>query len=125
MVEIICEYVVKEEARGHFELTFGPGGPWSKLFSNSPGFRGTTVLRDTEDPGRYLIVDIWRTPTQREQALAEYIEQYNELMTRFDDWTDTITELGSFRILSEGTVRARGRSARTETSVTRRRNKRR
>ena len=46
MVEIVCEFVVKEETRGQFELAYG--GAWSKLFTRCPGFRGTTVLRDKE-----------------------------------------------------------------------------
>ena len=48
MVEIVWEFVVKEEARGQFELAYGPGGAWSKLFARCPGFRGTTLLRDKE-----------------------------------------------------------------------------
>ena len=50
MIEIVWEYVVKEEARGQFELAYGPGGAWSKLFARCPGFRGTTLLRDTKNP---------------------------------------------------------------------------
>ncbi len=57
MVEIVWEFVVKEEARGQFELAYGPGGAWSKLFARYPGFRGTTLLRDTENPRRYLTID--------------------------------------------------------------------
>jgi heme-degrading monooxygenase HmoA len=68
MVEIVWEFVVKEEARGQFELAYGPGGAWSKLFARCPGFRGTTVLRDTKNPRRYLTIDLWETGAQREQA---------------------------------------------------------
>ena len=47
MVEIVWEFVVREETRGQFELAYGPGGAWSKLFARCLGFRGTTLLRDT------------------------------------------------------------------------------
>ena len=30
MVEIVWESVVKEGARGPFELVYGPGGAWSR-----------------------------------------------------------------------------------------------
>jgi hypothetical protein len=36
MIEIVWEFVVKEEARGQFELAYGPGGAWSKLFARWP-----------------------------------------------------------------------------------------
>jgi hypothetical protein len=64
LVEIINEFIVKEDARGHFELAYGPGGAWSNLFGRSSGFRGTTVLCDTENPRRYLIIDLWDTVEQ-------------------------------------------------------------
>ena len=71
MIEIIWEYIVKEEFRGQFELAYGPGGAWSKLFANSPGFRGTTILRDTAVPHPHdLTIDLWDTLDQREAFLA-------------------------------------------------------
>ena len=79
MIEIVWEFIVKEEARGQFELAFGPGGAWSKLFARSPGFRGTTLLRDTQNPRRYLTVDIWDMLELREQALADHEAEYADL----------------------------------------------
>jgi heme-degrading monooxygenase HmoA len=112
MIEIVWEFVVKEEAQGQFELAYGPGGAWSKLFAQSPGFRGTTLLRDTQNPRRYLTVDIWDTLELREQALAEHKVEYDELDAAFADWTESETEVGIFRIQAEGTVRPRRRARR-------------
>ena len=71
MIEIVCEFVVKEDAQGQFELAYGPGGAWSKLFARCPGFRGTTLLRDMKRPQRYLTIDFWDTNAQREDVLTE------------------------------------------------------
>ncbi len=114
MVEIIWEFVVKEEARGQFELAYGPGGAWSKLFARYPGFRGTTLLRDTENPRRYLTIDFWETEAQREQVLAERKAEYSNLDAAFADWTQSRTEVGLFRVLAEATVHPRGRAGRTK-----------
>ena len=114
MVEIIWEFVVKEEARGQFELAYGPGGAWSKLFARYPGFRGTTLLRDTENPRRYLTIDFWDTAAQREQMLAERKAEYSNLDAAFADWTESETEVGTFSVLAEATVRPRGRAGRTK-----------
>ncbi len=112
MVEVICEFVVKERARGHFELAYGPGGAWSRLFSECPGFRGTTLLRKTRDPRHYVAIELWETEDQRKQALAERSSEYSDLEAAFADWTESRTEIGVFRVLAEATVRPRGRARR-------------
>jgi heme-degrading monooxygenase HmoA len=120
MVEIVWEFVVKEEARGYFELAYGPGGAWSQLFARSPGFRGITVLRDIENPRRYLTVDLWDTAGHREQALAECGAEHHELEASLGEWIESRTEVGTFRILAESTVRPRGRTGRDRSGVGRR-----
>ena len=114
MIDIIWEFVVTEEAQGQFELAYGPGGAWSKLFAKSPGFRGTTLLRDTKIPQRYLVIDLWDTLTQREQILAERKDEYADLNADFAEWTESKTEVGVFRVRAEATVRPRGRARRSK-----------
>ena len=109
MIEIIWEFVVTEEAQGQFELTYGPGGAWSKLFAKSPGFRGTTLLNDTKNPRRYLVIDLWDTLAQREQILTERKDEYADLNADFAEWTESKTEVGIFKVRAEATVRPRGR----------------
>jgi len=124
MVEIVWEFVVKEDARGQFELAYGPGGAWSKLFARCPGFRGTTVLRDTENPRRYLTIDFWETAAQREQVLAERKAEYSNLDAAFGDWIESRTEVGIFSVRAEATVHPRGRAGRTKAGEARRRSRR-
>ncbi|MGD1993925.1 MAG: antibiotic biosynthesis monooxygenase [Anaerolineae bacterium] len=114
MVEIIWEFIVQEEARGQFELAYGPGGAWSTLFAQCPGFRGTTVLRDTRNPRRYLTIDLWETAAQREQALAERSVEFSDLEAALDEWIESRTKVGIFRVLAEATVRPRGRTRRSK-----------
>ena len=123
MVEIICEFVVKEEARGQFELAYGPGGAWSKLFARCPGFRGTTLLRDTKNARRYLTLDFWDTLAQREQMLAERKAEYSDLEAALADWTESKSEVGIFRVLAEATIRPRGRARRSKAGGVRRRSR--
>ena len=112
MIEIVCEFVVKEETQGQFELAYGPGGAWSKLFARCPGFRGTTLLRDAKNPRRYLTIDFWDTVAQREQIRGERKAEIAELDATFTDWTESRTEVGVFRVLAEATVRSRGKARR-------------
>lgn len=64
MIQVVWQYEVKEESRGKFELAYGPGGAWSTLFAKAPGYRGTALLRDTEEPRKYLTIDAWDTEDQ-------------------------------------------------------------
>jgi heme-degrading monooxygenase HmoA len=112
MIEIIWEFLVKEEARGQFELAYGPGGAWSKLFAQCPGFRGTTMLRDTKNPQRYLMVDLWDSAGQQEQAVIDHQAAYLELEAVFAEWTESKTEVGTFSVRAEATVRPRGEARR-------------
>ena len=112
MVEIIREFLVKEEARGHFELAFGPGGAWSNLFGQCKGFRGTTLLRGIKDRRRYVSVELWDTEEQREQALAGRQAEYSSLDANFAEWTESQTEVGVFQVLAEATIRPRARTRR-------------
>lgn len=121
MIKIVWEFVVNEEARGQFELAYGPGGPWSKLFARCPGFRGTTLLRDMKNPRRYLTIDLWDTLAQREQMLAEHKAEYSKLNAAFTDWTESKSEVGIFRALAEATVRPRGRTRQGKVGAARRR----
>ena len=107
MIEVVCSFVVKEEARGHFELAYGPGGAWSTLFAECPGYRGTTLLRDTRDPRRYLAIEMWDSGAQREEALAERSAAYADLGAQLDNWVESRDELGLYRLLAEATVRPR------------------
>lgn len=112
MIEIIWEFVVKEEAIGQFELVYGPGGVWSELFAKAPGFRGTTLLRDVKDTRRYLVIDLWDSKAQREGMLTESKAEYANLFATIGEWTESMTEVGIYRVLAEATVRPRGRKRR-------------
>ena len=119
MIEIVLEFIAKKDTRGQFELAYGPGGAWSKLFSRCPGFRGTTLMRDTKNPQRYLTIDLWDTVDQREQALAEHKTEYAELKALFGEWTESVTEVGTFSVRGEATVRPRVKASRSRTGETR------
>ena len=125
MVEFVWEFVVKEEAQGQFELAYGPGGAWGKLFARCPGFRGTTVLRDKKNPQRYLTIELWETEAQREQALAEHEAEYADLEAALGEWIESKTEVGIFSVRAEATVRPRGRTGRGKAGETRRSRRRR
>lgn len=114
MIEIVWEFVVKEEAQGQFELAYGPGGAWSKLFARYPGFRGTTLLQDVKNSRRYLMVDLWDTEARRDQVLTENSVEYADLIAALDAWAESRVEIGIFRVRAEATVRPIGKTRRSK-----------
>lgn len=110
MVELVWEFIVREEGKGQYELVFGPGGGWSNLYSSSPGFRGTTVMRDIKNPLRYLIFDLWDSEIDRENVLDENPTGYSELETTLDKLTESKSKLGTFNVIAQATVRPQRRT---------------
>jgi heme-degrading monooxygenase HmoA len=120
MIQVIWEFVVKDEARGQFELAYGPGGAWSNLFAHSAGFQGTILLRDVRNQRRYLTIDLWESEAQRDHVLTKNKAAYAELDRAFAEWTESETEVGVFRVLAEGTVRPQRKRKRSKSRETRR-----
>ena len=112
MIEVVCAFVVKDAARGQFELAYGPGGAWSKLLAGGPGYRGTMLLRDTSDPRRYLAIELWDSEAQRAEVLAQCAAERAGLDAEMEPWIASRTEVGVYRVLAEATVPARGRGRR-------------
>ena len=104
MIEAVWAYVVKEEARTRFELAFGPGGVWSQGVARAEGFRGTTLLCDTRNPSRFLVIDLWDSEAQWIHTKPAH----DTLRARLEEWVESATEVGVFRIRSQGTVRPLG-----------------
>ena len=96
MIQIIWEFVVKADAIGQFEQAYGPGGAWVRLFRAHPGFRGTTLLRDNENPRRYVTIDHWGTAAHRKRMMAMAKTRYSDLDQAFADLTESEDEIGTF-----------------------------
>lgn len=57
----VWHYHVTESKVAEFEAAYGPDGAWARLFREYPGYLRTELLRDRENPHRYVTVDYWRS----------------------------------------------------------------
>ena len=80
MIALVFSYEVRETAE--FERVYGPDGDWAQFFRGGRGYVGTELLRDLEQPGRYLVVDRWESAEAYNAFGAEHREEY---MRRGDD----------------------------------------
>jgi heme-degrading monooxygenase HmoA len=65
-----------------FEQAYGPDGEWAEFFRRGRGYVGTELLRDVENPGRYLVVDRWESRDAYREFVDEHREEY---MRRVDE----------------------------------------
>jgi heme-degrading monooxygenase HmoA len=67
---------------GEFERAYGPEGDWAAFFRGAHGYVGTELLRDVEEPTRYLVIDRWES----REAYNDFVERHHEeYMRRVDE----------------------------------------
>jgi heme-degrading monooxygenase HmoA len=59
-----------------FERVYAPSGEWAEFFRQGRGFVGTELLRELENPGRYLVIDRWESREHFERFASEHQEEY-------------------------------------------------
>jgi heme-degrading monooxygenase HmoA len=100
MIALVFSYEVADIAE--FERVYGPGGEWEQFFRGGRGYVGTELLRDVEQPGRYLVVDRWES----RDAYNAFVEaNRGEYMRRVDETTFLYLHelrLGTFEGVWEG-----------------------
>jgi heme-degrading monooxygenase HmoA len=59
-----------------FERVYGADGQWAAFFRQGQGYIGTELLRDVEEPDRYLVIDRWESADAYNAFLAENQAEY-------------------------------------------------
>jgi heme-degrading monooxygenase HmoA len=59
-----------------FERAYGSDGEWAQFFRQGVGYVGTELLRDIEEPDRYVVIDRWESPEAYNAFLAEHSGEY-------------------------------------------------
>ena len=80
MIALVFRYDVRDPEE--FERAYGPNGEWAEFFRRGDGFIGTELLRDVEEPDRYLVIDRWESAESYNAFLAandaEYLRRADE-----------------------------------------------
>ena len=80
MIALVFRYEVRDPEA--FERAYGAEGEWAEFFKRGDGYIGTELLRDLEEPDRYLVIDRWVTAAAYNDFLAAYNDEY---MRRADE----------------------------------------
>jgi heme-degrading monooxygenase HmoA len=79
VIALVFRYEVRDAAE--FERTYGANGEWAQFFRQGAGYIGTELLRDLEEPGRYLVIDRWESA----DAYNAFLEQHRDEYVRRSD----------------------------------------
>jgi quinol monooxygenase YgiN len=98
VVQLVWEFVAREDKLAEFERHYASDGTWAQLFRRSAGFRGTTLLRDTGQRGRYLTVDSWESADAHRAMRVNFSREYDELNRVCEEFTERESHLGDFEV---------------------------
>ena len=79
MYVIIWEYQVKAEQLVAFEEIYASNGAWAELFRKETGYLGTELLRDPNQPQRYITIDRWISLEDYESFRLKWKSEYARL----------------------------------------------
>ena len=93
---IVWAYEVRGDSTAEFEQLYGPDGEWGRLMSGHAGYRGTELLRDWDNPRRYLTVDRWDTIVDYERFRERSATESAALDAQGEELTLDETRIGAF-----------------------------
>jgi heme-degrading monooxygenase HmoA len=100
MIYIVWRFTAKPTRVADFERHYGGDGSWAQLFRRSPGYRGTTLLRDSTAKNRYLLWDRWDSLTSFEKFKQDHGSDYAALDKECEELTEEETNVGVFESLT-------------------------
>ena len=74
MIALVFRYDAREP--GDFEEAYGQDGEWAQFFRQGAGYIGTELLRDLEEPDRYVVIDRWESIDAYNAFLGAHQEEY-------------------------------------------------
>lgn len=96
MYTILWEFQVPQNRRAAYEAAYDPDGQWARLFAQGAGFIGVELLRCTEQAGRYITVDRWRSRADFEGFKRTFGQAYEALNQGLEHLKASEQRIGAF-----------------------------
>jgi heme-degrading monooxygenase HmoA len=94
VLALFFSYEARDPAE--FERAYGPDGEWAAFFRAGAGYIGTELLRDVENPGRYLVIDRWESRDAYQRFVEERRDEYMRRVDETAFYHDSELRLGTF-----------------------------
>ncbi len=95
---IVWEFRIRQGAEAEFVEKYGPDGTWARFFRKGQGYIRTELVRDVNDPRRFLTLDYWRSEEEFNRFRQQNLAEYERLDKEFAGLTGQETRLGAFWI---------------------------
>jgi len=96
MYSYVWEYQVHPDHSTEFESSYGVTGEWVSLFQQHPGYIRTELLKDHNDPLRFLTIDTWKSREQYLSFREEFQKEFEAIDTKCEAYTIKEKFLGDF-----------------------------
>lgn len=98
MFVIVWQFEIAEAKVTAFESAYGPDGNWAQLFRKSPDYKGTELLRDAYEAGKYLTIDRWTSEEAFRSFRKQHDADYEALDRSCDALTSRETRIGAYSV---------------------------
>lgn len=92
----VWEFRVHPDRVDDFVRSYRGDGAWTRLFRLAPGYLGTRLLRDRDDPLRFVTIDEWRSVEDYAAFRERFAAEYAALDRRCAGLTLAEASLGAF-----------------------------
>jgi len=96
MVRFVWEFIARADKVKEFEQSYSSAGPWAELFRKSAGYRGTLLLRDADNPRRFLTIDGWENAAAQRALCQNFAKEYEALDCACEALTESERSIGVF-----------------------------
>ena len=100
-IQIIWEYIVKNEYLKDFIRVYSSSGEWAKLFSRCPGYIKTELKRDTVDRQKFITIDFWESRSSFSVMKQVIGLEYDLIDKKCKTYTLSEKKIGVFRNIKE------------------------
>src|SRR5260370_18050154 len=97
---IVWEFHIRAGKRREFERVYGPDGDWARLFRGGKGYIRTDLVRDMENPRRYLTLDFWVSREAHLRFKKENRIEYQAMDEECASLTENEVKVGEFHRIS-------------------------
>ena len=96
MIYVLWEFNVPPEHRAAFETAYGGDGIWAQLFHRSSAHRETILLKDREQAGPYLTIDMWEDRESYLRFKDQFADEYSKIDQACEKLTAAERHIGIF-----------------------------
>jgi hypothetical protein len=97
MMVVVWKYRVAAGKASAFGRAYGPDGPWVQLFSESPDYEGTELLRGTD--GAWLTIDRWMSADAYDSFITLHRTEYARIDEACAELTEEEALVGRFEVV--------------------------